>query len=65
MEDYFKQMKRKLNEGSKPATLQPVKTAAKALGSGEKIKIKLNVKKKTKGRPTTIVTPIAAAPHFH
>ena len=48
LEDYFKQMKRKLNEDSKPATLQPVKTAAKALGSGEKIKIKLNVKKKKK-----------------
>ena len=45
LEDYFKQMKQ-ANEPKK--TLQPVKTAAKALGSGEKIKIKFNVKKKDK-----------------
>ena len=45
LEDYFKQMKQ-ANEPKK--TLQPVKTAAKAFGSGEKIKIKFNVKKKDK-----------------
>ena len=49
LEDYFKQMKRKLNEANQPkVSLQPVKTSAKAFGSGEKIKIKLNVKKKNR-----------------